>query len=168
MLPAAPVASAGMTLDVKLPEILSTAAPMIPKPAPQIYTGPRSGRLIWTGELDRRGVIEIERDRASVGALSGSLCALAADYRILPAEFTRDGLVAYTRDGSANGRREPPSKSNGWNSVQFVYDPVRVKELVVLEQPSPVNNFGRLVLRNDIRTYHVVVIDWTARPDSRN
>ncbi len=168
MLPAAPVVLTGMNPDMTLPDIFGTMAPMAAKPAPQIYSGPRSGRLIWTGELDRRGVIEIERDRSSIGALSGSLCALAADYRILPAEFTRDGLVAYTLDGSANGRREPPSKSNGWNSVQFVYDPVRVKELVVLEQPSPVNNFGRLVLRNDVRTYHVVVIDWTARPDSRN
>ncbi len=168
MLPAAPAALTGMKLDVTLPDILRATAPMAAKPAPQISAGPRSGRLIWTGELDRRGVIEIERDRSSTGALNGSLCALAADYRILPAEFTRDGLVAYTLDGSANGRRESPSKSNGWNSVQFVYDPVRVKELVVLEQPSPVNNFGRLVLRNDVRTYHVVVIDWTARPDSRN
>ena len=165
ILPVAPVAPTGMNVDLTLPDILKTA-PMPAKPAPQGYTGPRSGRLIWTGDLDRRGVIEIERDRSSIGALSGSLCSIAAAYRVAPAEFTRDGLMIYTSEGSANGRREPPSKSNGWNSVQFVYDPARASELVVLEQPSQVNNFGRLVLRNNLRTYHVVVIDWIARADS--
>jgi hypothetical protein len=147
------------------PDILRTA-PLAARPVPQAYTGPRSGRLIWTGNLDRRGVIEIERDRSSIGALSGALCPIAAAYRVAPAEFTRGGLIAYTSDRSANGRREPPSNANGWNSVQFVYDPVRASELLVLEQPNQVNNYGRLVLRNSLRTYNLVVIDWNARPDS--
>jgi hypothetical protein len=163
MLPAAPLSPITTTLDSTLPDILRTPLPVAVRPAPQAYTGPRSGRLIWTGDLDRRGVIEIEHDHASIGSLSGSLCSVAAAYHIVPAEFTRGGLVAYTREGAASGRREPPSKSNGWNPVEFVYDPARAAELVVLEQPSQVNNFGRLVLRNDVRTYHVVVIDWTAR-----
>jgi hypothetical protein len=87
---------------------------------------------------------------------------MPAEFRILPAELTRDGLAIYTTDGSIHGRTEPPSQSNGWNPVTFVFDPVRVKELVVMEAPSRLNSFKRLVLRCDSRTCPVVVVDWTA------
>jgi hypothetical protein len=118
--------------------------------------------LIWTGKLGRHELVEIEGGWSSVGSLSGPLSGIPAEFRILPAELTRDGLAIYTTDGSIHGRTEPPSQSNGWNPVTFVFDPVRVKELVVMEAPSRLNSFKRLVLRCDSRTCPVVVVDWTA------
>lgn len=176
-LPEAPPVPAATNESPSLPAFASLTEPPptplkppkpVSQPAPKTFTGPRSGRLIWTGELGRRTVIEIDGQHASIGSLSGSLSTGAAEYRVSPAEFTRDGVTVYTIDGAANGRTEAPSKENGWNSVHFVYDPVRAGELVVLERPSRINNFSRLVLRNDGRNCQVVLIDWTAQPDTRN
>jgi hypothetical protein len=157
--PPAPAVAMGETV---LPDFLSPS-PAAPKPISRPYSGPRSGRLIWTGELGRRGVVEIEGTRASIGTLSGSLSGVPAVVRVWPAEFTRDGLEVYTGDGAARGRREPPSQSNGWNPVTFQFDPVRARELVVLEAPNRVNDFNRLVLRNDARTCPIIVVDWTVQ-----
>ena len=176
-LPAAPPVPAATNVLPSLPEILPLPEPPVAllKPeksvspaTPKPFTGPRSGRLIWTGELGRRTVIEIDGQHASIGSLSGSLSTGAAEYRVSPAEFTRDGFTVYTTDGASNGRIEAPSKENGWNSVHFVYDPVRAAELVVLERPSRINNFSRLVFRNDGRNCQVVLVDWTAYPEPRN
>lgn len=148
------------------PPLLAPPNPSKSQPAARPFTGPRSGRLIWTGELARRGVVEIDGPHASMGSLSGSLSTGAAEYRVSPAGFTHDGFTVYTTDGAANGRSEQASKVNGWNTVHFVYDPVRAAELVVLEKPSRDNHFSRLVFRNDGRPCGVVVIDWTAAGES--
>jgi hypothetical protein len=108
-------------------------------------------------------VVEISGSHASFGSVIGSWSGAPADFRVEPAEFTRDGLVIYTADGAANGRTEPPSKSNGWNRVEFAFDPVRVGQLVVLEPPNRANNFNRLVLRSDAKTCPVIVVDWHRR-----
>jgi hypothetical protein len=158
---APPPAPAPATGAPVLPEFLSPA-PAAPKPISRPYSGPRSGRLIWTGELGRRGVVEIEGTRASIGSLSGSLSGAPAVFRVWPAEFTRDGLAVYTGESAERGRKEPPSKSTGWNPVYFQFDPERAQELVVLEAPSRVNDFNRLVLRNDARACPIIVVDWTA------
>ena len=121
----------------------------------------RTGRLIWTGKLRRHEIVEIAGGTASVGSVSGALNGTPAEFRILPAEFTRDGLSIYTPDGTLHGRTEPASIGNGWNPVTFEFDPVRVKELVVLEAPSRLNGFKRLTLRCDSRSCPVVVVDWT-------
>jgi hypothetical protein len=162
-LPAAPPAVAPVApQQAALPDFLSKV-PIIPRPAPQPGTVPRSGRLIWTGKLGRHETVEIEGGRASVGSVNGSLWGVPADFQIAPAEFTKDGLAIYTMDGAAHGRMEPPSKSNGWNSVVFEFDPVRIKELVVVEAPSRLNSFSKIILRNEARTCPVIVVDWTAR-----
>jgi hypothetical protein len=113
--------------------------------------------------LGRRGVVEIEGTRASIGSLSGSLTGVPATLRVSPAEFTREGLAVYTADVAANGRREPASQANGWNVLHFQYDPERARELVVLEAPNRVNDYKRLVLRNDARACPVIVVDWMAQ-----
>ena len=168
--PVAPVA-----VPSSLPDLIPRPqAPPPPAPTPKVtpvgpsYTGPKSGRLIWTGQLARRGVIEIEGGRVSVGSLSGALSGVPSDYRIAPAEFTHNGLAIYTSDSTLNGRKEPPSKENGWNTVHFEFSPERSGELVVLEAPSRINNFNRLVLRNDAKTCPVIVVDWNVHPDARN
>jgi hypothetical protein len=108
-------------------------------------------------------VVEIEGTRASIGSLSGSLSGVPAVFHVWPAEFTRDGLAVYTGNTADRGRKEPASKSTGWNSVNFQFDPVRAGELVVLEAPNRGNDFNRLVLRNDARACPIVVVDWTVQ-----
>jgi hypothetical protein len=163
-------------LPAPLPPVTSTAgqagspdlfpkAQMAPEPAPQ-QPEPlpaRSGRLIWTGKLDPHAVVEINGAHAGFGSVIGSWPGSPAEFRVDPAEFTRDGLVIYTTDSAANGRTEPPSKSTGWKPVSFAFDPVRVGQLVVLEAPNQRNNFNRIVLRSDARTCPVIVVDWKAR-----
>jgi hypothetical protein len=156
--PAPPVA----TGQPVLPDFISPA-PSPPKPISKPYSGPRSGRLIWTGELGRRGVVEIEGTHASIGSLSGSLSGLPAVFHVWPAEFTRGGLVVYTANNAERARKEPASKATGWNPVNFQFDPVRAGELVVLEAPNRVNDYNRLVLRNDARACPIIVVDWTVQ-----
>ena len=106
-------------------------------------------------------MVEIEGGRASIGSLSGSLSAQPSTVHVWPAEFTREGLAVFTMDGAAHGRKEQPSMANGWNSVRYQFDPVRSRELVVLEAPNRVNGFDRLVVRNDARSCPVIVVDWS-------
>lgn len=164
LLPAAPPpVPVTTTPQAALPDLLSKAPILARPPVSQPVTAPRTGRLIWTGKLRRHEIVEIAGGTASVGSLSGSLNGTPAEFRILPGEFTRDGLSIYSPDGTAHGRTEAPSVWNGWNPVTFEFDPVRVKELVVLEAPSRLNGYKRLTLRCDSRTCPVVVVDWTAR-----
>jgi len=176
--PEVPAKSAAQSPAVSAPPLPVSSSPavqsalpnLIPKPQvvpaaahPQATPAPRSGRLFWTGKLDRHAVLEISGTHASFGSIIGSWSGGPADFRVEPAEFTHDGLMIYTTDGAANGRTEPPSKSNGWNHVEFAFDPVRVGQLVVLEPPSRVNDFNRIVLRSDAKKCPVIVVDWNRR-----
>ncbi len=138
--------------------------PAAPEPAAPVYLGPRSGRIIWTGILGRRGIVEIDGARVNLGSATGALPGVPISLRVSPAEFSRDGLILYTADGAAHGHVEKPSKENGWNSVRFEYDPVRVRDLVILESPNRSNDFKRLVVRSDGRSCPAIVIDWSVRP----
>jgi proteasome lid subunit RPN8/RPN11 len=153
--------------SVSAPPLLAHVTPPprpVRAPEPPAYTGPRSGRLIWIGSLGRRGVVEIDGARASVGSLTGALPrGVPLSFRVSPAQFSGHGLVVYTSDAALNNRRETAGKSNGWNATTFEWDPQRAAELAVLEAPNPTNDFNRLVLRNDARSCSVVVIDWTVR-----
>jgi hypothetical protein len=176
-LPASSIAAAKPTAQPALPAPPppqpAPAAPPLPAvaslrlppsvPAPQpVFHGPQSGRLIWTGSLDRRGVVEIDGGHASVGVLMGALPGVPVSCRVLPAEFGDVGLVVYTNDAQHNGRLEPASAANGWNLTRYRWDPDRVREIAVLEAPNPSNGFKRLVLRNDSRKRSVILIDWSA------
>ncbi len=150
-----------------LPELLSVAVhpkPPAPQHAAAVYSGPRAGRLIWTGMLARRGVVEIDGTHVNLGSLTGAFPGVPVSFRALPAEFNRAGLMVYTNDPASNGHTEKPTKSNGWNNVGFQFDLARAGELVVLEAPNPSNEFKRIVLRNDARTCPVIIVDWTVKP----
>jgi hypothetical protein len=134
-----------------------------PAPKPPGYSGPRSGRIIWTGSMGHRGVVEIEGSHASIGSISGGLPGMPVTLRISPAEFSSRGLTVHSGDPSINNRREAASAANGWNATFFQWEPDRARELVVLEAPDPSNEFKRLVVRNDARTCSVIVVDWTVR-----
>ena len=170
VLPPPPAVVTG-TSRLSLPDLVARP-PMSPRPpvrevvipARQVYSGPRSGRIIWTGSLGRRGVVEIEGSRPSIGSLIGALPGgVPVSFHIAPAEFGDHGLVIYTADSSREGRSEKPARANGWNSTEFQFDPERARELVVIEAPNTTNSFKRLVLRNEGRSCSVVVIDWSVK-----
>jgi hypothetical protein len=146
------------------PPLATVVVPQLPFSVPTqqpVFNGPRSGRLIWTGSLGRRGVVEIEGGHASVGTLTGALPGVPVAYTVLPAEFEGDGLMVYTSDAARNGRGEPASTANGWNATRYRWEPERVRAIAVLEAPNPSNDFKRLVLRNDSRNCSVILIEWS-------
>jgi hypothetical protein len=154
-----------------LHEVLSSVRPP-PTPAPTVptptvsapsYTGPRSGRMIWTGVLARRGVVEIEGNHSNTGSLAGALPGVPVSIRVSPSEFGRGGLVVFTSDAAKVGRREPPGAANGWNAVEFQKDAERERGLLILEPPNRANDYNRLVLRSDLRNCAVILIDWTVQ-----
>jgi hypothetical protein len=165
-LPAPPLANLGLTdapnfSDLPLNPLLSlTPPPAVTAIRTPAYAGPRQGRLIWAGDLARHGVIEMDGSRVSLGSLTGALPGLPLALRIMPAEFSRDGLTVFTTDLLRDNKTEPPAKSNGWNGLHFKVDASRVRELVVLETPNAANDYKRLVVRNDGRPYSVVLVDW--------
>jgi hypothetical protein len=133
-------------------------------PAPPLYSGPRSGRLIWTGSLGKRGVVEIDGAHASVGSLVGALpVGVPLSLRVSPAEFGSGGLVVYTTDAARNQKHEPAGGANGWNATTFEWDPQRAAQITILEPPGRNNDYRRLVLRNDARRCPVIVIEWSVR-----
>jgi hypothetical protein len=150
------------------PTVVSSLAPApilnaLNLPAPKLTIGlqPRSGRLIWTGSLERRGVVEIEGNRSTVGSLSGELPGVKASFHVSPAEFVAGGLVVYTSDRGADRRNEAAAANNGWNATRFQWDAERARQLVVLEAPNPSNDFKRLALRSDARNCSVIIVDWS-------
>lgn len=159
-------------LTATLPAVNLPGATVAPPPPPRatpapaaapVRSAPHAGRLIWTGSLLRRGVVELDGRAVSVGALSGVLPGVPVNLTITPAEFGEDGLMVYTTDAKQHNRVEPPSASNGWNKLTFVWDPERVRQLAVLESPNASNGFNRLALRSDARRCSMIFIDWTTR-----
>jgi hypothetical protein len=168
-LPAPPALPSGAS-QAQVPDLLASAAPAPPPrpsagtpPAPRAYTGPRSGRIIWTGELGKGGVIEIDGNRAGIGSISGGLPGVPIAVRVSPAELDDSGLTVFTADASRAADREPPGRNNGWNPLHFQLDPNRARGLTLVESPTSANDFKRLILRNDLRNCTVIVIDWTVR-----
>ena len=139
------------------------ATPVASTAAPVKYAGPRTGRLIWTGKLGKRGIVEIDGSKASIGSLTGVLPGVPISLVVAPAEFDNRGLTIYSADPRKAARTEPPNSTNGWNATEFDYHPERAREIVVLETPAAINDFKRLVLRSDARACSVLVIDWEMR-----
>ncbi len=171
--PQAPPVVNPAVLTAELPHgaLVSPTLPAPPPPRPTPSPVPaapaksvsRVGRVIWTGTLLRRGVVELDGRSASVGSVTGALPGAPINLSVTPAEFGPDGLMVYTTDASRHNRVEPPSAGNGWNKVTYVWAPERVREIAVLESPSPANGFNRLALRSDARRCSMLLIDWSLR-----
>ena len=154
--------SVGVSLESLLPPAPAPAPapPLVaPKHAP-VYAGPRQGRLLWMGNLARRGVIEMEGSRVSPGSIRGALPGVPLALRVMAAEFSRDGLTVFTSDPLRDNKTEAPAQSNGWNGIRFKLDPVRARELVLLETPNSANNYKAFAVRNDGRPCSVVLLEW--------
>jgi hypothetical protein len=168
-------ASGGAAVLPDAPVIRTTAPPFspvvtasLPAPPPPHAVRPvdrpartGSGRLIWTGTLERRGVVELEGRSASIGSLTGALPGVPVNVVVSPAEFGSNGLVVYTTEARLNGHVESPSAANGWNRINYIWDPERVRQIAVLETPNLSNRFSHLALRSDARRLSLLVIDWT-------
>jgi len=140
-----------------------------PPPPGAVTRSATAGRLIWTGTLLKRGVVEIDGKSPSVGSITGGLPGVPVVVTISPAEFEGNGLVVYTTDAARHNRVEPASAANGWNRVKWMWDPARVAEISVIEPPNASNNYGRLAFRSEAaRRTSMVWIDWRARqPEAR-
>jgi hypothetical protein len=159
ILPVPPPVQTAPARPMSLPDFLTGTALRANGAAP--LPPVRSGRLIWTGGLSKKGVVEIDGSHPSLGSLAGALPGLPVALRVLPGEFSRGGLIVYTTDRGRAGKSERPSKSNGWNATEFRLDDTRARQVVILETPNRSNDFKRLVLRNDGRDLPVVLIDWS-------
>jgi len=75
-----------------------------PPPAKPAHSGPRSGVLIWSGQLERNGLIEIAGGTASglPGTLRGELPGVPVIIEVEPKDV---------------GVAEAPSPQNGWKRL---------------------------------------------------
>jgi hypothetical protein len=167
-----PVRAQTVALASKLPVTIPAVAPpqmalapKLPMPSPggvppTVVGEARSGRLIWTGYLERRETVEFDGSKPSLGSVSGTLPGKLARLVAFPAEFKGETLRVYTTEASRNNQTEAPAPVTGWNRLLFDWDPERVKQITVVEAPSAANQFARLVLRNDARTCRAIVVEW--------
>ena len=155
--------------DVRaLPVLDAPRPPTVPAPAPApvpVKEPPvaQAGQIVWTGKLERRGVVEIHGRQASVGYLSGTLPGTPAVVQVFPGEMLPGGLRLYTANPALAHRSESAGPQNGWNETDYVWDPTRAMDVSVLESPGPHNGWQHLVLRAESRSYAVIVIRWSRR-----
>jgi hypothetical protein len=171
--PLQPILNTAPVLTASIPASAPPPAPERPATSsPAEHLAPRptertvnrgAGRLIWTGTLERRGVLEFDQRSVSVGSLNGALPGVPVKVTVSPAEFGTGGLMVYTTDPKLDKHVEPPSAGNGWNRITYVWDPERVRQIAVLESPNASNRFSHLALRSDARRCSMLVIDWAAR-----
>jgi hypothetical protein len=140
----------GVSITVPAPAAPPTRQPVIPQ----------SGRLIWTGELRKNGLLSVSSAGTSMGVLNGHLPGFPVTVRVLAAELVDGGITVFTDDSQRSAKSEPPSASNGWNVVVYKWDPRRAADLTIIEAPAPSNNWQRLVIRNGSRNVGVLVINW--------
>lgn len=145
--------------STSVPQTLPAPEPVSRPPA---YSGPRAGKLIWTGVLPPGGTLTIDGRRASSGTFSGALPGVNVRVAAYPAELSANGLSVYS--GAARHARgdvtEPRSAQNGWMNTTYRYEPARAQDVSVAEAPATGNSFRKIVLRGGSRAISAVVISW--------
>ena len=131
-----------------------------PQTASANQTQPRSGRLIWTGDLRKSGLLSLSPAGASIGVLTGRFPGFPVKVSLQPAELVAGGITIFSSDRSRSGTIETPSARNGWNVVVYKWDPRRTSELTLIEPPGASNGWRQLVLRNGNHDISVLVVDW--------
>jgi hypothetical protein len=139
--------------------------PALPPPPPEpvrpAYSGPASGKTIWTGYLPAGGTISIDGRRASAGSVNAGLPPAPLRVAVFPAEFSSGGLSVFSgqaRHASGNVV-EPRSAQNGWLETRYLFNPNRARAVSVAEVPSQANGF-KLTLRGSDKPVSVIVIEW--------
>ncbi len=129
-------------------------------PKPSGYAGPRSGRLIWTGELPRDGQLVIDGRKPSRGFVNGELPGVPVRLGAYPAELADGGIRVLTGNPAfSQPRVENPSAANAWNRTQYIYDPKGYRDLIVEQMPGG-SDLKKLTLRAGGRKLSVIVIEW--------
>ncbi len=83
-------------------EILKPQPAAPPAPVKPAYSGPSSGVLVWSGQLQREGLVEIIGSSASSGTLRGELPGAPVIVEVEPKDV---------------GVAEAPSPANGWKRL---------------------------------------------------
>jgi hypothetical protein len=142
------------------PGVRPGTAPATPQNAAP-YQGPTRGRLIWTGQLPRNGVVTVQGRSASTGFVNGELPSVPVRISVRPGDLSSNGMVVYTDDSRHSTRPvEPASAQNGWNRTELRFDAKRARDVIVTEAPGPQNKWTGLTLRSSGGTHSVIVIDW--------
>jgi len=131
-------------------------------PSPTMAVAPTSGRLIWTGHLQKNQTLIIDGAKASTGSFSGELPGQPIQFKILPGELADDGIVMYTPNAQgASAMYESPGPQNGWNKTLYTLNARRAAEILLVEPPGPQNAWKRLVLRSKSQKASVIMVEWT-------
>jgi len=144
-----------------VPAAAVPASPASAPPAVAAYTGPRSGKVIWTGFLGAGASLTVDGRRASVGSVNGSLPGVPVRVSVYPAEFAGGGLTVYS--GAARhqgGAEEARSAQNGWLNTKYKYDPDRARGVSLTAAPSAQTGHRQLAIRAGDRPLSAIVIEW--------
>jgi hypothetical protein len=160
LLPAPPAIAANSA------EVIPAFIPRLPAPAPPnpADQGPSSGKIIWTGKLDKSGTIQILGNRASQGHITGGLPGGPVRVQVFPSELTQEGVRIYTADPRSISASEAPGAQNGWNRTVYVLNPRKAGEIGILEAPGQKNGWNRLVLRAERGDHSIIVLRWERIP----
>jgi hypothetical protein len=140
------------------------AAPPSPEPpSAPAYSGPTSGKFLWTGYLAPGKTVTIDGRRASTGSVNGSLPGVPVRVSVYPGEFSTSGLSVF----SASPRHQNGSviegrnAQNGWLNTRYIYDPARARDAMVSAAPSDAGAFKQLQIAGGERPVSVVVVEWS-------
>lgn len=157
--PAPPPAPVSPVASNPTPAPAVTVPVQLPAPEPERYSGPASGRIIWTGHLPPNSSLTIDDRRASAGTVSGGLPPVPARVSVYAAEITSAGLSLFTSNPSRANATEARSARTGWMNTTFVYDAARSQDARVAETPSSASP-RKIVIRSGDRALSAAVIDW--------
>src|SRR5260370_32606372 len=97
--------SAKTTEPPEQPEPAETPAPVVevpPKPKADQPATPSSGILLWSGKVEKDGMIVIDGAKSDSGTVNGALPGVPITVRVEPKGFTVS---------------DPPSAANGWKRI---------------------------------------------------
>jgi len=144
------------------PAAVRPSQPAAPRTTPPVPVTPASGRLIWTGHLQKNEEVAISGKSCSTGSLIGELPGKPVKFTVSPGNFSSDGMVLYTANPQyANSVIESPGAQNGWNKTTYTWNPKYANDVIVKEAPSEQNQWSRVMLQSKNPRVSVVVIDWT-------
>lgn len=144
---------------LKLPEPAPPAH--TPVSSPPVYSGPVSGKAIWTGRFPKSGPLTLEGNHASAGYLNGALPGVPVRIAVYPGRLTAEGITLYSSNPNyARKVVEPPGAQNGWNKTVYSFEPKLAKDIAVVETPNPQNRWNRLVLRSTNFNLSLIILEW--------
>ena len=163
-LPAVRPAGALPEPSVPLPEeVAITSEGLNAPPSPDAFWQrpqaplPRSGRLIWTGNLRKNAELRIGAGGPSEGRISGSWPAGPYRLRAYPARWDGPGITAFV---ASTNIVKPEGE---FPPVRYTWDPARASAITAVEQTEGAERWRNLTVYSRARRLSAVVLDWEAR-----